>query len=54
MNKVIISFHWGENGGEQVLYCLAESTDRNLVNRFVGKYVSGQYPPKTALYRGIK
>jgi len=54
MNKVIISFHGGENGGEQVLYCLLSQTDRNLVNRFVGKYVSGQYPPKTALYRGHK
>lgn len=52
MNQVLISFHEPDNDRNQVLYCSLGSGDRDLIERFVRKYVSSDYPSKTFNYKG--
>ena len=41
-----------DNERNQVLYCRLGNGDKELVNRFVRKYISSLYPPKTFVYKG--
>ena len=52
MNQMLISFHEPDNDRNQVLYCRLGNGDRALIDRFVQKYVSSGYPPKTFDYKG--
>ena len=52
MNQMLISFHEPDNERNQVLYCRLGNGDKELVNRFVRKYISSLYPPKTFVYKG--
>ena len=52
MSKVLLSFHEPDNDRNQVLYCRLGNGDRALIDRFVQKYVSSGYPPKTFDYKG--
>ena len=52
MNQMLISFHEPDNIHNQVLYCRLGEGDRQLIDRFVQKYVSSLYPPKTFKYKG--
>ena len=52
MNQMLISFHEPDNERNQVLYCRLGNGDKELVNRFVRKYISSLYPPKTFIYKG--
>ena len=52
MNQMLISFHEPDNDRNQVLYCRLGNGDRELIDRFVQKYVSSGYPPKTFDYKG--
>lgn len=52
MNQMLISFHAPDNERNQVLYCRLGDGDKELVNRFVQKYISSLYPPKTFAYKG--
>ena len=54
MNQMLISFHAPDNERNQVLYCRLGDGDKELVNRFVQKYISSLYPPKTFTYKGEK
>ena len=49
---MLISFHEPDNERNQVLYCRLGNGDKELVNRFVRKYISSLYPPKTFVYKG--
>ena len=49
---MLISFHEPDNDRNQVLYCRLGNGDRALIDRFVQKYVSSGYPPKTFDYKG--
>ena len=52
MNQMLISFHEPDNERNQVLYCRLGNGDKELVNRFVRKYISSLYTPKTFIYKG--
>lgn len=52
MNQMLISFHEPDNDRNQVLYCRLGVDDRQLIDRFIEKYVSSGYPPKTFEYKG--
>lgn len=52
MNQMLISFHEPDDDRNQVLYCRLGSGDRELIDRFVQKFISSNYPPKTFVYRG--
>lgn len=52
MNQMLISFHEPDNERNQVLYCRLGNGDKELVNRFVRKYISSLYPPRTFVYKG--
>lgn len=52
MNQMLISFHEPDNVRNQVLYCRLGNGDIDLINRFVQKYISSLYPPKTFNYKG--
>jgi len=52
MNRMMISFHQPDNERNQVLYCKLGNGDKELIDRFVKKYVSTQYVPKTFIYKG--
>ncbi len=52
MNQMLISFHEPDNERNQVLYCRLGNGDKELVTRFVHKYIYSLYPPKTFVYKG--
>lgn len=52
MNKVLVSFHNPCAETDQVLYCTLGTGDRELVERFIGKYSDPSFPVKTSHYRG--
>lgn len=52
MNQMLISFHEPDNDHNQVLYCRLGNGDRELIERFVRKYLSPAYPPKVFDYKG--
>lgn len=52
MNQMMISFHEPDNDRNQVLYCRLGTGDRELIDHFVQKFISSNYPPKTFVYRG--
>lgn len=52
MNQMLISFHQPDNVRNQVLYCRLGDGDRELIDKFVRKYVSSLYPPKIFNYKG--
>lgn len=51
MNKMLISFHEPDNDQNQVLYCSLGSGDYQLVENFIQKYSSGDYPSKIFNYK---
>lgn len=52
MNQMLISFHQPDNVRNQILYCRLGDGDRELIDKFVRKYVSSLYPPKIFNYKG--
>ena len=54
MNQMLISFHAPDSERDQVLYCRLGEGDKELIDRFVQKYISSLYPPKTFDYKGEK
>lgn len=52
MNQILISFHEPDNDRNQVLYCRLGEGDEEMLAKFVQKYVSSLYPPKTSYYKG--
>ncbi len=52
MNQMLISFHEPDNERNQVLYCRLGIGDKELIDKFIQKYVSSLYPPKKFSYKG--
>lgn len=52
MSQMLISFHEPDSERNQVLYCRLGAGDRELIDRFVQKYISSLYPPKNFTYKG--
>lgn len=52
MNKMLISFHEPDTPMNQVLYCSLGSGDYELVESFVHKYCSSNFPSKFFDYKG--
>lgn len=52
MNQMLISFHEPDNDHNQVLYCTLSTEDQSLIETFIQKNTSLNYPPKTFNYKG--
>lgn len=52
MNKMLLSFHEPDNEWNQVLYCTLGSGDYQLIEKFVNKHCSSNFPSKIFDYRG--
>lgn len=52
MNKVLLSFHEPDDEYNQILYCQLGEGDYEWVGKYVQRYLSSSYPPKTCCYNG--
>lgn len=52
MNKMLISFHEPDNPMNQVLYCSLGAGDYNLLENFIRRYSSNDFPAKLFEYKG--
>ncbi len=52
MNKMVFSFHEPDNEWNQVLYCSLGSGDFQLLEKFVKRLDTGDYPSRLFEYRG--
>lgn len=51
MNKMLLSFHEPDNDRNQVLYCSLGSGDYEMVEKFIEKYCSSNFPSKMFNYK---